>query len=76
MRPGAVASKPIPWSKSIPLLPEVNIALKPKLLRELRPGARVISNNVDMGRWVPDRHEKSQSSGGIHQWVIPEVMPI
>lgn len=57
------------------LLPEVNIALKPKLLRELRPGARVISGNFDMGRWVPDRHEASLSSGGIYLWVIPQEMP-
>lgn len=57
------------------LLPEVNIALKPRLLRELEPGTRVISNNFDMGRWVPDRHEVSQSSGGIYFWIIPEEMP-
>ena len=57
------------------LLPEVNIALKPKLLRELRPGARVISGNFDMGRWRPDRHETSLSSGGIYLWVIPAEMP-
>jgi hypothetical protein len=57
------------------LLPEVNIALKPRLLRELRPGARVISGNFDMGRWVPDRHEASLSSGGIYLWVIPAEMP-
>lgn len=57
------------------LLPEVNIALKPRLLRELRPGARVISSNFDMGRWMPDRHEESQSSGGIYFWIIPEETP-
>lgn len=57
------------------LLPEVNIALKPRLLRELRPGARVISGNFDMGRWRPDRHETSLSSGGIYLWVIPGEMP-
>ncbi len=57
------------------LLPEVNIALKPKLLRELRPGSRVISGNFDMGRWLPDRHQQSLSSGGIFLWVIPEELP-
>lgn len=57
------------------LLPEVNIALKPKLLEELSPGARVISGNFDMGRWVPDRHQVSQSSGGIYLWHIPLEMP-
>jgi len=58
------------------LLPEVNIALKPKLLQELQPGTRVISNNFDMGRWVPDRHETSLSSGGIYLWVIPGEVPV
>ena len=38
------------------LLPEVNRRLKPKLFAELRPGARVVSHDFDMGRdWPPDR---------------------
>lgn len=37
------------------LLPEVNLKLRPKLLRELRPGARVVSHQYDMGDWEPDR---------------------
>lgn len=37
------------------LLPEVNLRLRPKLLRELRPGARVVSHQYDMGDWKPDR---------------------
>lgn len=32
-----------------------NLELRPKLLRELRPGARVVSNRFDMGDWRPDR---------------------
>jgi len=36
------------------LSPEMNLELRPKLLRELRPGARVVSHEFDMGDWTPD----------------------
>jgi SAM-dependent methyltransferase len=54
------------------LLPTVNRRLKPKLFAELRPGARVVSHNWDMGpSWPADRavhlgHE------AIYLWVMPE----
>jgi SAM-dependent methyltransferase len=35
------------------LLPDVNIALRPKLLA-LRPGTRIVSHDWDMGDWPPD----------------------
>ena len=35
------------------LLPDVNIALRPKLL-SLKPGTRVVSHDWDMGDWTPD----------------------
>src|SRR5439155_20088951 len=36
------------------LLPSINIRLRPKLMWELRPGARILSNNFDMKEWTPD----------------------
>ncbi|RYY52493.1 MAG: class I SAM-dependent methyltransferase, partial [Comamonadaceae bacterium] len=36
------------------LLPEVNLQLRPRLLK-LRPGTRVVSHDWDMGDWKPDR---------------------
>ncbi len=36
------------------LLPEFNLRLRPKLLRELRPGARIVSHDWDMGEWPPE----------------------
>jgi SAM-dependent methyltransferase len=36
------------------LHPEPNMALRPKLRRELRPGARVVSYIWGMGDWEPD----------------------
>lgn len=35
------------------LLPSMNARLAPLLRRQLRPGARVVSNSFDMGDWVP-----------------------
>src|SRR5690606_3211757 len=54
------------------LFPEVNLALRPKLLAELAPGTRVVSNSFDMGDWRPDVHDMSaRSSGGILMWIVP-----
>jgi len=36
------------------LWPEVNLKLRPKLLRELRPGTRIVSHSHTMGDWKPD----------------------
>ena len=43
------------------LLPSVNLKLRPKLLQDLKPGTRVVSNTFDMGTWRP---EKEQSLPG------------
>jgi SAM-dependent methyltransferase len=32
----------------------INRQLQPKLMRELRPGARVVSNTFEIGDWPPD----------------------
>jgi hypothetical protein len=54
------------------LYPEINLRLRPKLLSELRPGTRVLSNSFDMNDWKPDVHDMSaRSSGGILMWVVP-----
>jgi SAM-dependent methyltransferase len=37
------------------LLPEINERLRPKLLRELRPGTRIVSHDFGMGGWLPER---------------------
>jgi protein-L-isoaspartate O-methyltransferase len=34
---------------------QANLLLRPKLLTQLRPGARVVSHWHDMGDWVPER---------------------
>jgi SAM-dependent methyltransferase len=36
------------------LLPELNLLLRPKLLRDLSPGSRIVAHEFDMGDWQPD----------------------
>ena len=52
----------------------LNLKLRPKLLRELKPGARVVSHWHDMGDWNPQKSVRVQSSGrerSVYLWTIP-----
>jgi SAM-dependent methyltransferase len=51
------------------LWPEVNLRLRPRLLEQLRPGARVVSHTHDMGDWRPTRTVRISGST-LHLWVI------
>lgn len=53
------------------LFPDANVRLRPRLLEQLAPGTRVVSNSFGMGGWRPERHVSSASSGGIYLWIIP-----
>jgi SAM-dependent methyltransferase len=56
------------------LWPEVNLRLRPKLLAELAPGARVVSHMHDMGDWTPDAQETVHATGGpreVYLWRVP-----
>lgn len=52
------------------LLPKVNLRLRPKLLAELKPGTRVVSNSFEMGDWKYEKmiHVEAQP---IYFWTIP-----
>lgn len=54
------------------LLSSVNVKLRPKLFRELRPGTRVVSHDFSMGEWRADTtvHMESESSR-VFFWIIP-----
>lgn len=52
------------------LLPDVNLRLRPRLLAELRPGARVVSHAFDMGDWRPDETRRAWGTV-VHRWTIP-----
>jgi len=51
------------------LLPEVNKKLRPKLLREVRPGTRVVSHAFDMGDWAPDQQLEVAGST-VYVWRV------
>ena len=52
------------------LLPELNQRLRPKLMKELKPGTRVVSHLFDMGDWKPEQ-TITTSDGPVYLWTIP-----
>jgi SAM-dependent methyltransferase len=62
------------------LLPNINLKLLPRLLEQLKPGTRVVSNTFDMGDWkavkefnVDDdpNDEGTGLSKRLYLWIIP-----
>ncbi|MEH2327540.1 methyltransferase domain-containing protein [Nostoc sp.] len=56
------------------LLPEINVKLRPKLLKELKPGTRIVSHAFDMGDWKPQQTLNVEGKT-IYYWVVPEQVP-
>ncbi len=60
------------------LLPTVNLRLRPKLLQDLKPGTRIVSNTFDMGDWKPDKEDGLTDvddfslSRKFYLWIVPE----
>jgi len=60
------------------LLPHLNLRLRPRLLQQLRPGARIISHQFDMEDWSPDltlKLEPSEEDSVLYLWRIPASAP-
>ena len=55
------------------LLTSINQRLRPKLLTELRPGARVVSHAFDMGDWRPDGQQIIDDKQ-LYLWIVPAVV--
>jgi len=63
------------------VLPDFMEKLRPKLIAELRPGARIVAHDYYMTEWHPDRHieltvpEKKAANGTdkayLYLWVVP-----
>lgn len=60
------------------LLPNVNLRLRPKLMEQLKPGTRVVSNTFDMGDWKAEKEvtvgspdEETYLSHRLYLWTIP-----
>ncbi|MFB3818496.1 MAG: cyclopropane-fatty-acyl-phospholipid synthase family protein [Candidatus Methylomirabilales bacterium] len=54
---------------------DANLKLRPRLLSQLRPGARVVSHEFDMGDWAPTNLRQLPDESGlprtIYLWTIP-----
>jgi len=53
------------------LLPSLNVKLMPKLMKELKPGTRVVSHAFDMGDWKPEK-EIDVEGRKVYYWTIPK----
>jgi SAM-dependent methyltransferase len=61
------------------LLSQLNVKLRPKLLKDLKPGTRIVSNTFDMGDWKPEKEteidnsaeEDSYLSHKFYLWTVP-----
>jgi SAM-dependent methyltransferase len=61
------------------LAPELNLQLLPKLLRELKPGTRIVSNTFEIYGWTPDREAtvgnpdetRHPFSHKLYLWKVP-----
>jgi SAM-dependent methyltransferase len=52
------------------LTAEVNLRLRPRILAQMRPGTRVVSNEFDMGDWHYDDRRRV-GTANIFLWVVP-----
>src|SRR5512145_73967 len=52
------------------LLSELNLKLRPKLLRELKPGTRIVSHAFSMGDWKPERTAEVAGTL-VYLWRVP-----
>jgi hypothetical protein len=54
---------------SMYLLPELNLRLRPTLLK-MRPGTRLVTNSFTMGDWEPDQVLSGPGNTGYY-WMVP-----
>jgi SAM-dependent methyltransferase len=52
------------------LLTDLNLKLRPKLLKDLNPGTRIVSHAFSMGDWKPERTAEVAGST-VYLWRIP-----
>lgn len=56
------------------LTPGVNLRLKPKLLRELKTGSRIVCHRFDLGSWIPTKTLTFQEDH-VYLYVVPSGAP-
>ena len=52
------------------LLPSLNQKLRPKLMKDLKKGTRIVSHDFDMGEWKPDQTSNVEGRT-VYLWTIP-----
>ncbi|MGH6622781.1 MAG: methyltransferase domain-containing protein [Burkholderiaceae bacterium] len=52
------------------LLPALNLKLLPKLLKDLKPGTRIVSHAFSMGNWKPEQ-TLDVNGRAVYFWTIP-----
>jgi precorrin-6B methylase 2 len=57
------------------LLPSLNLKLRPKLWKELKPGTRIVSHDFDMGDWAPEKKVDLEGHT-IYLWTVPANPPV
>ena len=61
------------------LLSSSNVKLRPRLLAQLKPGARIVSHQFGMGDWAPDKVETFTDSNGtsrtLYLWTVGKNPP-
>lgn len=53
---------------------KLNVLLRPKLLRELRPGTRIVSHDFRMGNWKPEQTARvpwGKLYRTVYLWTVP-----
>ena len=53
------------------LLPSLHVKLMPKLMKECKPGTRIVSHAFDMGDWKPEK-ELDVEGRKVYFWTIPK----
>jgi SAM-dependent methyltransferase len=56
------------------LLPSLNVKLRPKLWKDLKPGTRIVSHDFDMGEWKPEKTVNIDHHT-IYFWTVPANPP-
>jgi SAM-dependent methyltransferase len=56
------------------LLTSLNVKLRPKLWKELKPGTRIVSHSFDMGEWKPEK-EITVDGRKVYFWTVPANPP-
>jgi predicted O-methyltransferase YrrM len=57
------------------LFPEMNAKLRPQMLKQLKPGTRIVAHDFAIEGWKPDRIVEVKGPSRTHTlyyWVIPE----